>query len=720
MEGAGEPAMSLDLLHRFVALPVVVKQASLRRLVLQAASLVSSGDVNGANVLATALAERARSEEVLREPSLRAAALARLYVDLVTAGWELTVEDGQVFGAPPCVEEIRSDDALTRAKAITRGTMLARVREQVSGEARLVDEVEPAIQRLIADGPSLAETLSRQGAGAVRPYLQAARRADPPDVHTGLSVHSIYRYLRYWWAFPYNDTPGRSLPFLIRDAGQPGHPVCGLLCLSSPLLRLTDRDDALGLTPAWLEAAVAGLVALAEPDAVAALRGVDAQLTSQGRAALSPTRMHRDLGHLLRLDVPLLRWSSRTPREARLERVTQAATRISTDLIREVRQAIEGMSLADLGVTLEAALREPAVVRESLREVEERARQAWENGRTGSVRRDEEADLQRLFLKKRAHQLSDLLLGWAGLASLRTGQMDALAGLRALALGTRLSLGASVGRGLTEALLCRKTRFASTQIADISLCGAIPPYNGLLGGKLAAMLAMSRNAASVYHANYDGKRSRIQSRMAGEDVIRPAELVALTTTSFYGVGSSQYNRVSLPAGLGGHRWEEVGATRGHGTLHLSAEVCRLLSELVVLIEQKQLITSTFGEGPSERLRKLRDGLSAMGLPADRLLQHGFTRLVYVASLGAPMMPGAAVRPARHHTDGPTEEQVADAWRERWLAPRLERAIVHARAFDASTVLLSRRFPTELALRADTGPLLVYDGAADADASWGEL
>lgn len=50
-----------------------------------------------------------------------------------------------------------------------------------------------------------------------------------------------------------------------------------------------------------------------------------------------------------------------------------------------------------------------------------------------------------------------------------------------------LSGGVHVSRGFSEALLQRKVNIAATQIAEVSLCGAIPPYNELLLGKLAAL-----------------------------------------------------------------------------------------------------------------------------------------------------------------------------------------------------------------------------------------
>lgn len=716
-QGGGPGQVTTTLDHRAVALPVELQVGSLRRAVFQVARTVAAGDLMGADRSASALAARAEGDDPApREQRLRAAVLARLFVDLATAGWELWIEDAAIFAAAPRVDVIADDAALLAAKEATRRTMLARVREQVVRDRRLIHEVEPELGGILAHGPSLARALAERGADAVQPYLQPARGADPTDVHTRLPPHSIFRYLRYWWAFPYNDTPGRSLPFLIRDAGQPNHPVCGLLCLSSPLLRLTDRDDALGLTPAWLEAVAASLRAVTASDPAAALTSLEHDLRRQARAALSPDRVFRDVGELLKLELAVAKWARRTAQGERLARAEEAAASIVSDLVRELRDAIGGVSFDGLGCSLAGALAAPDVAATALEGLAAQADLEWKEGRREAAPRGAAEDLVRLFKKKRARQLALLLRGWQDLRCvvdlLHEGRaLDALSELPRLPL----SAGELVGRGLKEALLVRKVRLASTQIADISLCGAIPPYNGLLGGKLAAMLALSREAAQAWFDAYASSVSDIQSQMAGEAVVRPAELVAMTTTSFYGVGSSQYHRVSLPSG---ERWEEVGQTRGHGTLHLSAELCELLGKLVVEIEGARRITSTFGEGPSERLRKLRDGMTKLNLPHSRLLRHGFTRVVYVAPLGGRTYPGASKVGSEHHFTGPTQAAIGDAWRSRWLAPRIEQAMLAAAAFDPNTVRVSARFAAELASTLPAPRALVYDEAPVAEASDG--
>ncbi len=59
-----------------------------------------------------------------------------------------------------------------------------------------------------------------------------------------------------------------------------------------------------------------------------------------------------------------------------------------------------------------------------------------------------------------------------------------------------------------------------TAIADLTVCGALPPYNELLGGKLVAMLLVSPEMVREYQRRYGGVSSIIASSMAGRRVVR--------------------------------------------------------------------------------------------------------------------------------------------------------------------------------------------------------
>src|SRR5229473_3354733 len=97
-----------------------------------------------------------------------------------------------------------------------------------------------------------------------------------------------------------------------------------------------------------------------------------------------------------------------------------------------------------------------------------------------------------------------------------------------------------------------------TEIADLTVCGAVPPYNALLGGKLVAMLATSPEVVLEYKRRYQSLPSIIASSMAGRAIVRPANLVFVGTTSLYGERPNQYDRTSYPCDIvGGPKGESV-------------------------------------------------------------------------------------------------------------------------------------------------------------------
>ena len=58
--------------------------------------------------------------------------------------------------------------------------------------------------------------------------------------------HEAWRYCRLWGAIPYNRGCGRLLRYLLRDGGQPGAPIMGVIALSSPVLISKPRDQWIG------------------------------------------------------------------------------------------------------------------------------------------------------------------------------------------------------------------------------------------------------------------------------------------------------------------------------------------------------------------------------------------------------------------------------------------------------------------------------------------
>ena len=280
-----------------------------------------------------------------------------------------------------------------------------------------------------------------------------------------------------------------------------------------------------------------------------------------------------------------------------------------------------------------------------------------------------------LYRSKRALSLADMVRARMVLREF-LGQPPTVDEVRAL-------LRSSEGRRIVKKVL-RKARadHVGIAMADITVCGAVPPYTPILGGKLVAMFACSPEVVSAYRTKYAEQESEIASSMAGRPIVRPSTLVWLGTTSLYGVGSSQYNRLRMPAeelgGQVGDRLEYValGKSEAYGTSQFSAET---VAELVSLVQQSsngQRVNSIFGEGVSPKLRKIRDGLNALNLPADALLQHGRQRIVYgvplVRNLRQFLLGMDSEPEYLFNLEEPSQGTAAIArwWSRRWLSKRI--------------------------------------------------
>jgi hypothetical protein len=197
----------------------------------------------------------------------------------------------------------------------------------------------------------------------------------------------------------------------------------------------------------------------------------------------------------------------------------------------------------------------------------------------------------------------------------------------------------------------------------------------------------SPEIVQAYERRYGAANSLIASALAARPVNRRPKLVFLGTTSLYGVGSSQYNRIAIPAGeVGGRpgkmlRFEELGPTEGYGLTNFSpqtsAEIEVLLDSLQKSRERGKTTNSIFGEGVSPRMRKLRTGLEQAGLPSEQLLQHGTPRIVYGVPLTESFRDILLGRIKQFRYLFPTKNPlqvtglIAEYWRKRWLAMRVE-------------------------------------------------
>lgn len=191
---------------------------------------------------------------------------------------------------------------------------------------------------------------------------------------------------------------------------------------------------------------------------------------------------------------------------------------------------------------------------------------------------------------------------------------------------------------------------------DAYVLGAMPPYNMLLGGKLIAYMLASNEIRQLYKRKYDGRLTSISSRMS-------SDLVCLFTTSLYG-RSSQYNRISYD---NKYLYNEIGKTKGFGSLHLTDETFSAMQEL--LRGAGLIITNRFGDGPNWRMRVIRTACDYIGIDADTLLRHSFRRNIYATPLAEnyrDILLGNETVPTYY--DYPVDSLV-NYWKERWLYKR---------------------------------------------------
>jgi hypothetical protein len=629
-------------------------------------------------------ASRARAYERLTASGLdeqRLRVCIAVLSDLRTQGWDFHVENTTAAIRRP-QQDASADAEKVRVRTAHLHERTAQLREPAARE--FIHEMER--RRLLLDGWISILSLMRDGRELAEALRCAAKELDGPErvtalsrcidprlqfvdgdsvcELTGLRIGDIWRYFSYTWTNVYRGVPGRKMFILVRDHAVPRHPVIGIAALASSVVQQGNRDAWIG----WRA-----------KEFIERLRSKPTARWAQWLAgSLDGLLQAIYIKDFLKEGV-ITRRDLRTPRPEAIRRLLEQAA---------------------------LARRQHQLYPRADQHKAAHAKDNWEDqARTN------------LFRWKRGEELAQLLE-----AKRRLTECGFASPTRAALIQV---LKTAAGRRAVEVVLRHvKAAHVGVKMLDIIVCGAVAPYNHILGGKLVSLLMASPEVVRAYEKRYGETRSIIASSMAGRPIRRLPQLVLLNTTSLYGIASSQYNRLAVSAPQIGGRPNEVleykllGRTVGWGSFHLSGETVDEVERLLAQGAHGRAVNSIFGEGVNPRMRKIRAGLDATGFPSDALLQHGSPRLVYAVALATnfrDVLLGVTDKPryiVSLANPAKRTKQIADFWIRRWLSRRIENEAVLS-SVEGHTLIYPIQHGARVALPSldeDQLPLFSDEGA----------
>ena len=572
------------------------------------------------------------------EEHMAARCACLLLADLHRQGWVIELRGTEPWVTAPLASTAGGESPETVKARLREGLRAARAQQLEDPAVRaFISKMETrrnfdgrrvSVLDLVDDGHELAMALAEAAKlppservvalrDLVQPVLQIAESGTRCDV-TGLDLIDVWRYFRHTWSLEYRATPGRTLMFIIRNAARPNAPVIAIGALANATLQLRVRDEWIGWTPR----------------ALAPRLSKDPDFWRELHRALMRTL--DDAQGLLRCDDLLAQVG-----DAEGEVLESRLMSLSTDALRRRKHHLTDRNdRASRGERVDPIKRLPLTVAGAI---------DW---RTAS-----EAPL---FVAKRAKTLADVLFARRVLATVKTCPDVARLVQKDDPLARAFTIAARE---------VRKVGLAS-RLLELNVCGAVPPYRDLLGGKLAALAVASAEIRGAYAKRYASQVSEITSQMAGREVVRDADVCVIATTSLYGLSASQYNRLKIKISEGDVvQWHDLEVTEGYGTTHLSDDTVKALRILSEKRQGGRHVNNLFGEGTSPRLRQIRDGLEELGLDTDGLLRHSAPRRVYALEV----FPGARDVLCLNSASSVTVrsfDEIAEAWRRRWLASRI--------------------------------------------------
>lgn len=582
-----------------------------------------------------------------------------LFRDLIRASWKACYRDGVLYMSLPSLNGTdMHDSASPEVKALLRSWMSESRHERIVAYKEFVYRMENpggnklSIANLIADGEELAQRLESAHRGdisvqeVIQPYLQLVKENER-DEFSGLKISEIWRYCRLTWSTPAETTPGRTMQYLVRDAAHPMHAIMGIASLENCAVQITCRDDYIG----WNQGVFIEEIIQMESKEAYAIFGNLLSYLEDGISGIDYTEL----------------CTSEVVKNPTTENI-----QMLFDEAANAEQTRQNLLKDSLGIEIEDT----------------------EKSKLGTITKETETALYR---RKRAEQLARLLSAKKVIRDIR----NSISFEKDWIEFCKSEIGNSAIR---TALVAQKTKHIGSSMMELNICGAIPPYNEVLGGKLVALLATSPQIIHDYKKRYADKPSEIASRLKGEPVFRSADLAYIGTTSLYYVGSSQYNRLKIPHNVFNSSfdvtWKRLGMTIGFGTMHISKATTMSLTEATS--DGFNRINHVFGEGASPKMRLLtmsiRELLESTNEDSKDFSKHAMSRIVYGACLAENTIDyllGRDIEP-RYYTDIEDykngTQKIIDYWSTRWLSSRLNYEPIYKRVrqFDKNNFLISNQ------------------------------
>jgi len=407
----------------------------------------------------------------------------------------------------------------------------------------------------------------------IKPYLQFVEPKLRCD-HTGILLSDIWRYFRHTWVKEYKSLPGRSISILIRDAGAKNHPIIGIAALGSSIAQQTCRDEWIG----W-----------------------------DGKTFYENIK-NNPSGKYSRW---ILKALNKLFKQIYLEDLIKSKIINRNEIRKPTEEKINVLRKHSI-IFKQKHLQSPY----KSRFTSENSELTWKDRARSN-----------LFTSKRILFLSDLLY------------IRFVLNKYGFTKGTKKELMRCIDKkdfkDIVERIVRKiKSIHLGIDMMDIIVCGAIAPYNHLLGGKLVSMMLTSPEIVKYYKNKYSNSHSLIASSMKGKSVLRETNLVLLCTTSLYHVGSSQYNRITIPLCNKDKQnerkieYKKIGLSEGYGSFHFSSQTIKLAEIIIGRKNGKRRVNSIFGEGANPLVRKIKDALNLFKLTANPILNHRSPRVVY--------------------------------------------------------------------------------------------